>query len=322
VDESGVVGVLVPEDLGRALAEGAVEDDAVGTLPARIPVLAKPYQSGAEALRLLEHSGSRALVVTDDDGGFLGVVDAADLVAGRWGGFRPRLVGGMATPFGVYLTNGVVRAGAGSFALVTTGIALFAAFLLANLAAMSVAEALAIGEGPAAALALGLFLLTIRLAPLSGTHAAEHMVVHAIERGEDLTPAIVARMPRVHPRCGTNIATGMGIFLALAMGLPIESEPARLTIAVLVAAVSWRPVGSLMQRFVTTKRPSPRQIDDGIRAGTELLRRHQSDGHGAPSLPQRIWNMGVIQIMTGSLIASLIAEGLARVLAPGLFRVF
>ncbi len=36
------------------------------------------------------------------------------------------------------------------------------------------------------------------------------MVVHAIEEGEDLTLEKVRPMPRVHPRCGTNLVALFG----------------------------------------------------------------------------------------------------------------
>jgi uncharacterized protein YqhQ len=42
------------------------------------------------------------------------------------------------------------------------------------------------------------------------------MVVHAIERGEPLVLEVVRRMPRVHPRCGTNLVAGIALFLGLA----------------------------------------------------------------------------------------------------------
>ncbi|MER3495923.1 MAG: hypothetical protein C4320_03425, partial [Armatimonadota bacterium] len=60
-----------------------------------------------------------------------------------------------------------------------------------------------------------MFVILFRLLPLAGTHAAEHMAVNALERGEPLDPEVVARMPRTHIRCGTNLAVGAGLFFGI-----------------------------------------------------------------------------------------------------------
>src|SRR2546423_10530097 len=70
------------------------------------------------------------------------------------------------------------------------------------------------------ALPFPLFLLFVRALPLVQYHAAEHQAVHAMERGEPLDPEIVRRMPRVHPRCGTNIMAGGMVFLIVFIARP------------------------------------------------------------------------------------------------------
>jgi hypothetical protein len=267
-----------------------------------------PHASAAEALRAITEAQQEMAIVVDDQGHVLGCVVPSELLAPRVRVLRPRSVGGMATPFGVYLTNGTVTGGASHLAVVATGAVLFLLLFLANLATMGVhrliqplqwsapAQAWVLG-----ATALTLFLVGIRLIPLSGTHAAEHMVVHAIERGEPLVPEVVRRMPRVHPRCGTNIAAGASLFLGLASSDWIADQQLRLLLAALVTLAFWRPLGAAIQYFVTTKPPTDRQILDGIRAGEQLLRRIMDSPVGPSPLFVRVMNSGLIQIMLGSM---------------------
>jgi len=225
----------------------------------------------------------------------------------------------MATPFGVYLTDGMTRGGVGPWALVATGALLFGLFLLANLVAYGlevVSQSWAMSDAVRAnllgAASLLVFLGGIRALPLAGTHAAEHMVVHAIERNEPLTPEVVARMPRIHPRCGTNFAAGAMLFMGI-FSSPWHSDPQlRMLIAALATLIFWRPLGSMLQFFVTTKPPTPAQIESGIRSGQDLLAKYQTAPRTYGSVWSRLWNSGLPQIMVGSTGMSLVAEGLAR----------
>jgi uncharacterized protein YqhQ len=143
----------------------------------------------------------------------------------------------------------------------------------------------------------------MRLIPLSGIHAAEHKVVHAIERGEELLPSTVSRMPRVHPRCGTNLAIGASLFIGLGtMELPIGSA-LKLMIAGVATLLLWRPLGNAMQFYVTTKTPTDKHLAMGIRSGKELLAKYATDGSRRVSVFQRIVNSGMIHVIVGSNIA-------------------
>src|SRR5262249_42286314 len=150
---------------------------------------------------------------------------------------RPQTVGGMATPFGVYLTTGTIGAGAKGWALVATGVVMALMFCVIGGIALHVDNAILahyikelndahvkkaiadvkidnfshLVESISQVVTFLAFLIIFRLLPLSGIHAAEHKVVHAIERGEELTRENVRRMPRVHPRCGTNLVVGLSL---------------------------------------------------------------------------------------------------------------
>ncbi len=314
VDQGRYKGSITERSLAIALARGVelTEWATAGLDHAdlRIP----PYITGAEALRLISELGGAALVVVDDAGRVLGVITPSDLYPHYIPPPRPPLIGGMATPFGVYLTTGVVRAGASDLALVTSGMILFC-ILAGSLLGAEYLGTLLLARGVSASIAdvvasvgqLVIFALAMRLIPLSGIHAAEHKVVHAIERGEALRPEIVRRMPRVHPRCGTNLAVGATLFLALATSTWISDEVLRLLLALVATLALWRLLGGIVQKYVTTSPPSEKQLQMGIRSGQELLRKYLEAPVVMPNFFQRIYNSGMLHVMAGSLICTGVA---------------
>lgn len=315
VTQDGVFsGVITEAALAGALAV-AVDLAAPAGEFARGALTVHPRISGAEALRRFQELGPVALVVIDDDGKVVGLLSPSDLFRKSATPLRPPVVGGMATPFGVYLTTGVTGAGVGHLALLSTGALLFSLFLASTVAAMAASGWLAnLGLGPdfRAAFEGGvpflLFLAGMRLLPLSGIHAAEHKVVHAIERGEELSPRVVGRMPRVHPRCGTNLAVGAAIFMSLG-NLPAPAiGDLRLLVAGVATLALWRPLGNMMQRYVTTKPPNERQLAMGIRSGNELLAKFAANPSPPGGFLRRIYYSGMLHVIGGSLIAFGLAQ--------------
>ena len=248
----------------------------------------------------------------------------------------PRL-GGMATPLGVYLTDGVVSGGAGFWGLFLTGAVLGALALFAQaLFHMSLALARAHGhdiwawvEGPGHSLGMRAWLsemitwlptpfifVLLRLIPMSGTHAAEHQVVHCVERGLALTPDTVRTMPRVHPRCGTNLFVGLSLFLLVFVGAfcaagPVQTAAAQtgavadgavfaLVLAVPPALFFWRRLGGFVQQWFATRPATDAQIVGAIRAAHQVLRRRQETRGYVRFLPlRRAWSMGFAQVLLG-----------------------
>lgn len=307
-EEGRFLGVFDQRAVLNGLGDGADRHAPIRGMirsTATVPATA----TGAEALRSFESSGLDRLVVLDADRRVVGLLSPADLAGPTIRQPRPRAIGGMATPFGVYLTNGSVRAGAGDLALMSTG-----ALLFTILAGAAIGTDLAIpwlmAKGAPEALIpyivdlapLIVFLVAMRAMPLAGIHAAEHQVVHAIERGERLVPAIVRRMPRVHPRCGTNFAVGISLFLTLAGWTFVPEPRLRVLVAALATLLLWRPVGGLFQYWVTTRPPSDKHLAMGIRSGEELLAILRTQSEGRPSLPRRILASGMLQVMAGALI--------------------
>ena len=324
------VGTLLESDLSRALAEGADIDSSVSEWIVSGRPTVSLYSTGAEALRAMADSALPLVSVVDDRGVPLGIVTPGRLIQPPEIPVRPKLVGGMATPFGVYLTNGAVRGGVPQWALFVTGMAMFGLFLLASYVSLSITHLLPLewithpAAGPIAeASVFVFFLIGLRLVPLSGIHGAEHMVVHAIERGEALIPETVRRMPRVHPRCGTNLAVAAMVFLGL-FGLDWTPEyELRLLVAALVTALTWRPLGAAVQQWVTTKRPTEKQLAMGIESGKDLLQRYQTAQFARPSVLARLVNSGLFHIMAGAILIQMIVFGVMVLLnVPPEWRVF
>lgn len=245
----------------------------------------------------------------------------------------PRL-GGMATPLGVYLHDGVSGGGAGFFGLMLTGALLMFLSVIVEIGTGSVTRALdttlfqAVERSSHSAAYLGpleiavdqvvlsiasicALLGLVRLLPLSGTHAAEHQVVHCVEQGVPLTPRYVRSMPRVHPRCGTNLLTGLVLFLTLfvvafdiAVVKNIETADAAmigLVVAAPVALSYWRRIGAFLQYWLATKPATDGQIASAIRAAEQVLEKRRNRGESAVkfSFLRRIWAMGLMQVLAG-----------------------
>ena len=308
VGEGRLLGVVTEARMACLLADGGEPTDSVARAIDSSALTVPPYVTGAEALRTLVETGAPALVVVDDSGQVMGLLEASDLYPRP--SFQPALsqVGGMATPFGVHLTTGVTSAGVPHLALVSTGVLMCSLLIASILVTQGVVDhmettrwAMRYAGAVNDVLPFALFLLGMRLLPISGIHGAEHKVVHAIERGEELTLPVVRRMPRVHPRCGTNLAVGATLFIGLATARWLD-EGTRILVAGIVTLFLWQRLGTLLQFYATTKRPTDSQIEMGIRAGRELLENYKSARTWTPTLWQRIWHSGMVHVVAGSLL--------------------
>jgi CBS domain-containing protein len=327
VENGRVIGVVSETSILNLMITAMRDDSASGT---NVTIAEGLHQQTVFAHRdmtigqvadLFSSTEENALPVIDDFGGFYGVVSRADILAFLSGALRPTNVAGMATPLGVYLTNGSIRAGAGNFGLFLSGVALGINLLLSWMIVWgvmmsagkimhqenAVRDMLQYGvvHGPAwlsaaqwgsPILAIVLVMLMIRLSPLSGYHAAEHMTVHALEAGEELTLDIVRGMPRVHARCGTNLLAAASVFLIIAGSL---SGDLAILLGMVVVVIGWRSVGGYVQTIATTKTPSEKQLENGIQVGRELVAKFQERPAYQVYGFRRIWNSGILQSMGG-----------------------
>ncbi|MBP6965171.1 MAG: DUF1385 domain-containing protein [Armatimonadetes bacterium] len=342
LEDGRLVGVIREADVfSEIVRRGGAQEAAlasIGPLVFREAVLGGSRMSVVQAAEVMDSRSLQSLPIVDEFGRYMGVVTRSDLVGALAGSIRPPSVGGLATPLGVYLTTGHIRAGAGDFGLFLAGASLmvlnYVGLLIIVGLALFVEKALgfplwtalrtpwainAEWVDPARSVLLGLsapiFLLLLRLSPLSGYHAAEHQVVHAIERGEPLTPEVVKTMPRVHPRCGTNIVAAVVVFFMVSEA--VSSEVAAM-IAVFILVFSWRTIGAYFQQYVTTRPPSLKQLQSGIRAGEGILREYRDNPASHVAGLRRLWNTGMPQVMIGAAFAFGLGEQVLRIVAPEL----
>jgi len=323
--QSDILGVLRttdPEEREQAL-QRPVEEFMRGPI-----AVLRSHSTVDEACLAFAESGQTMLPVLDEQDFYLGVVCANDLLVPELPSPRPSRIGGMATPFGVYLTDGTVQAGVGNLALVWSGVMMAILMSLAYGTVLIIIELASRAAGhvlpvlpllwddvPVRNPWLGLasvgeslvmfmvFMLFMRMTRLAGYHAAEHQTVHAIERHETLVPGVVSRMPRPHPRCGTNLMAAVFIFFTMKQALAYVPALNGMVEFMAAAAtlVVWRPVGTFLQERFTTKPADRREIDSGIAAGNDLLARYLEAAPARPSLARRIWCSGMLQVMVGSI---------------------
>ncbi len=334
-----VVGIVRESDLLPLLAASANGNGPdVDSLPPVGQVMSPPEgflradSTIREAADAFARSGAEMLPVVTDYGAYAGYLLRSDITAALSNAIRPPVVGGLATPLGVHLTCGSQRGGVGDGALVLLGVM----FGLLNILGFAIAGGIAwaaqhwFGQPLYAALLsepaprwnvydaiayLALLapvvtlLLGVRLLPVAGYHAAEHQTVHAIERGEPLDLETLRRMPRVHPRCGTNLAAAASIFIVMVTAYP---GPLAVFAGIMVVLLGWRSIGAWLQQHVTTKPASRKQIESGIEAGKELLARYREEVLGAREPGRRIWNLGFAQIGAGLAATLLAADAVVR----------
>ena len=302
-----LVGVLAESDLVRIVEAGhlpvrvggsVLDEWSVERAMARVVTACHLDDSIASAWETMGSGGLKLLPVVDGSSRLAGVIGRHDLLAALHRELRPQEVGGLATPLGIYLTTGDLRAGAGDLGLVLTG----AVLGLAHVTARALFTAFDSGwPGLLAPTWSGLgtfavYLTLVRMTPLASIHAAEHQVVHVIEQGAPLTVEQVASASRIHPRCGTNLT-------ALLLGahglLPLAAHPLWAGIATLALLWGWRPLGRGIQRHFTTRPPGRRHLEAARKVAQELLDRHAAGPSFRAPTWRRMWHAGFLQMFTG-----------------------
>lgn len=305
------VSAAEDEKLSREMPQAVRELKARDVMQREIGFVPAVF-SLENALLALDRYNVNALPVIDGVEGYKGMISRADVVAALGEQVRPPTVGGMATPLGVWLTTGVLNGGAPPLGLVLSGAVLAAcqffsgatitlalAFFRpqwANLFASGLLSAATTGDNSfniaATAIQGLLFLLFLRALPMAGVHAAEHQTVWAIEKGLPLRPEIVAKMPRAHPRCGTNLVALAGLILIIFQHLP-DRDSYTVLLALLFVFFFWRRFGEFLQVAFTTKPATRKQLESGIRAGEEVIAKYQKNPHALGSFGQNLLNSGI-----------------------------
>ncbi len=330
VEGSSVVGALWREWIERALLNGVEKNTPVEFLMDRSPLVFSAKGSVEEAWKVLRSADRTAGIVVDEEGGYVGVVTAISLSSGFMPLVRLPVIGGLATPLGVYLSAGYVSAGAGRLGLFLAGVVLsllYALALVASYGVVSLIEPrlrgmLEVGswwEMGIVGLGFVFFLVFLRLSPLSGIHGAEHMVVHALERREVLAPERVGQMPKEHPRCGTNIMGGLVVFIVLITFLSEYLGEIAGLLAFLAVLLLWRRVGWFLQRWFTTKSPNLSQLQNGIAVGRELLEKLRLAGYREAGFLEKLVSSGLPWVVLGASLVGGFLWGLMKLAGFSLF---
>jgi CBS domain-containing protein len=332
VDEDMLVGYAHLSDAQALLASeaGFERNSALSKSVGSLMRAASDFLDPSEPLRSVELRFSRMpaelLAVADPDSRYWGVVSARDLFGSRRLPLKMPTIGGMATPFGVYLSDGVHQAGANNWALISSGAVLGALAVLASFTTHAMLTAMGkvahvdlsyltddftppAGDTRQGLMSLLahicstlLFLLMVRNTRIAGFHAAEHQTVHAIEHGEELLPEIVARMPRPHPRCGTNLMAAGILFWNLSAFIRtmpgFDTDSATLA-AILITMVYWRRFGRMLQSVFTTKPATEKELRSGIAAAEQLIHDYRMQGPRHRTAMRRLWCSGMVQSLIG-----------------------
>src|SRR5262245_8574800 len=119
-----VVGVISSAEVAAAVAANPeqAKNLPVATLTLNPCYGIPDFWAADRALAHFRREGLEASPVLDAMGRYVGMITTADLTSALCGRLRPRSIGGMATPYGVYLTDGTVRGGVGNWALASAGV--------------------------------------------------------------------------------------------------------------------------------------------------------------------------------------------------------
>lgn len=229
---------------------------------------------------------------------------------------KPESLGGLATPLGVYITDGKHQAGAGNFALFLTGVSIGSIIVFVEHFFRFIYKYFSINPFEPSvypfifAAQIFLFILILKLTPLSQIHAAEHQTINAIEKGLPLTLEAIKTQPREHKRCGTNLMVlfiGLQFVIILFAAYIKRFDPFLQFIFLFWGFIyvfsHWKDWGMWLQKHFTTVNAPNKYILSGIKAGEEILRKHKKDlDPKSPSLMKKIWCMGLIQIIAGFIL--------------------
>ncbi len=325
-----ILGILRLSSISSVLTAGdSLADMTISQLMEPLEIFLHTEDNTETAMRLFRESGETTIFIADHHGFLHGGLSLTDMIDPTYNPVRPPSAGGLAIPWGVYLTSGELQAGQSNFNLFLGGISIGLIFTISRFLVelfCGIAQSFThfnawtiwnsaqpaqlqwnnlnwyfIQLSP-----LIIFGIILRLSPLAGYHGAEHKSVHALERGEPLHPSIVRAMPCVHPRCGTNfVAAAMifgGIYQALvSLRLGFDSMDAAM-VGGIVALFTWRSFGAFLQKYITTREPNEKQLLSGIKAAQELERKYQTTPFRRSNLFRKIWCMGMPQSLLGLML--------------------
>lgn len=313
--EGEIVGIVSEYDLAQLLPEWSFQEESYKlniTVAEIMTTNVWTETSHTNIEKLLEsvhEMHTRVIPIVDELNLYTGhCITRTALISYLTRMVKPSSIGGLATPLGVYLTDGIHSAGAyGQLGFITLGLAFGLISTLAMYLTTLISSYVQIPDFLATILQLGFFAILLRLSPLVQYHAAEHQTIHAIEKGLPLTLNTIRMQPRPHKRCGTNIVILiMGIQLIIIISSFFRTSPLSFIILIfgfMFMLSYWKKIGMWVQQNITTSPASEKRILKTIITGQELLKKHKEDtSNKRPTLILKIFNMGFFQIILSFLI--------------------
>jgi CBS domain-containing protein len=306
-----IVGIVSEYDLARNIKDWTLADDGYTKRLKVADIMTHKVWTETEhtnvqnLIKRIPEMHTRVIPIVDEEERYTGkCITRTALVRYLTGRVKPQSLGGLATPLGVYITDGLHQAGAGTPGLILTGAVFAILAAVIRIISLWISKTFVMPTFLLSLLEIFLFLLFLRFSAFSKIHAAEHKTINAIERGVPLTIEAVKTQSRIHNRCGTNIfvfVLGILAVMFLSTGLINEKYVFLKFVfsltGFLIVMTYWKKIGNLVQKYFTTSEPGEKQLNSGIQAGEELLMLHKRDvNHVYPTFLTRIWNMGLIQL--------------------------
>lgn len=315
--EGKIVGIVSEYDLAQLLPEWSFEEESyklnitVEDIMTTNVWTETAHTNIEDILENVHEMHTRVIPVVDNDERYTGYcITRSLLISYLTKMVKPSSIGGLATPLGVYLTDGIHSAGAfGSLGFITLGIVFAFISITAQSLTAFISSYIQLSNLPSVLIQLFLFVLILRFSPLVKYHAAEHQTIHAIEKGLPLTLNTVRMQPRPHKRCGTNLViliVGIQLLIIVSAESFFRNSPLNFIILVfgfMFIFTYWKKIGMWMQQHLTTAPASDKQIQNAINAGEDLLKKHKADTSvRTPGFLNKIWKMGLLQIIVSFLI--------------------
>ncbi|OGH99330.1 MAG: hypothetical protein A2104_01975 [Candidatus Melainabacteria bacterium GWF2_32_7] len=319
IDVAGnVVGIVSEYDLAKVLPEWSFDKESYQHKITVADIMTEDVWTEPEHTNIKNLLSSvhemhiRVIPIVDNEGKYTGrSITRSALISYLTRMVKPLSIGGLATPLGVSMTDGHHLAGPGQLGFVLTGVSFAFIIIIIQILTGFIFSFISVNYIIAVIIQLILFILALRFTPFAQYHAAEHQTIHAIEKGLPLTPETVRMQPRPHKRCGTNLLVlllGIQFVLLLSMQFAQFGFFAQflfLIVGFLFVFSNWRKAGIWLQQYFTTVKATDKQIQNGIKVGEELLKKHKEDlNPNPPNIFQKIWNMGLIQILGSFLLVT------------------
>lgn len=212
---------------------------------------------------------------------------------------------GIATPIGIYLTDGLHQTGSKDFGLV-----IFGAFLAFLNFLIDFTNFFINFNEPIFNIIFKiiLFLILFKILPISSILASKHKVINAMNKGLPLTYDIVEAQSPIYTNGIINLfVLGIGILFIFYINYEFLPDiwifKFFLTFIFLLILFShFKHINSFLQKIFLTKNTSKKQILQAIHSAENLQKLKQETPPRKISALQYIYTSGVLQIIVGFLI--------------------